>query len=59
MESPCCQCQMDFDTLSKKIQAGKDIIERLLEYLPPSCTHFRPEAEEMKKAIKEAEDYIR
>ena len=59
MESPCSQCQMDFDNLSKKIQTGKNIIGRLLEYLPPSCTYFRPEAEEMKKIIKEAEDYIR
>ncbi len=58
MESPCCQCQMEFDSLSKKIQTGKNIIERLLVYPPPSCTNFRPEAEEMKKVIKEAEDYI-
>ena len=59
MESPCSQCQIDFDSQSKKIQAGKNIIKRLLEYLPPSCTRFRPEAEEMKRAIKEAEDYIK
>jgi hypothetical protein len=50
---------MDFDNLSRKIQTGKDIIGRLLVYLPPSCANFRPEAEEMKKAIKEAEDYIK
>jgi hypothetical protein len=50
---------MDFDNLYKKIRTGKDIIGKLLEYLPPSCARFRPEAEEMKKAIKEAEDYIK
>ena len=59
MESPCSQCQMDFDNLAKKIQTGKNIIGRLLEYLPPSCASFRPEAEEMKKVIKEAEDYVK
>lgn len=59
MESPCSQCQMEFNSLSKKIQTGKDIMGRLLKYLPPSCARFRPEADELKKVIKEAEDYIK
>lgn len=53
MESPCCQC----DSRDKVLYA-KTIIHKLLKYLPPSCARFRPEAEEMRKVIKEAEDFV-